>query len=264
MSRHDPEPETELAPAARESQTEPEPATMGPELEPADQDPALDVAPRGDRRRGIRFNILTGTLALSAIALLVGYLVVNLVLMPSLTRQGAEVRVPEVIGLSEREAERLLAGEDLRLSKISEQWSPDVPRGFITTQDPPAGGVVKRGRRISVIVSLGAQGTSVPVIPEAAGGLELVGARYCGLLDRRVAHLYYSNGDHHLSLFLVPGPVRDLSRELRPRGNFVRLLRVGGTTVGLVSEEEDSVEAFKRALSFSLAWDLEEVDRSAP
>ena len=108
------------------------------------------------------------------------------------------------------------------------------------------------------------QGTSVPVIPEAAGGLELVGARYCGLLDRRVAHLYYSNGDHHLSLFLVPGPVRDLSRELRPRGNFVRLLRVGGTTVGLVSEEEDSVEAFKRALSFSLAWDLEEVDRSAP
>ena len=164
MSRHDPEPETELAPAARESQTEPEPATMGPELEPADQDPALDVAPRGDRRRGIRFNILTGTLALSAIALLVGYLVVNLVLMPSLTRQGAEVRVPEVIGLSEREAERLLAGEDLRLSKISEQWSPDVPRGFITTQDPPAGGVVKRGRRISVIVSLGAQGTSVPVL----------------------------------------------------------------------------------------------------
>jgi len=108
------------------------------------------------------------------------------------------------------------------------------------------------------------QGTSVPVIPETAGGLELVGARYCGLLDRRVAHLYYSNGEHHLSLFLVPGPVRDLSREMRPRGNFVRLMRVGGMTVGLVSEEEDSVEAFKRALSSTLAWNLDRVDRPAP
>jgi anti-sigma factor RsiW len=108
------------------------------------------------------------------------------------------------------------------------------------------------------------QGTRVPVIPEAAGGLELVGARYCTLLDRRVAHLYYSNGEHHLSLFLVPGPVRDLSRERRPRGNVVRLLRVGGTTVGLVSEEENSVEAFRRALSTTLARNLDRVDRSSP
>jgi len=107
------------------------------------------------------------------------------------------------------------------------------------------------------------RGTSVPVIPEAAGGLELVGGRYCPLLDRRVAHLYYSNGDHHLSLFLVPGPVRDVSRETRPRGNFVRLLRVGGTTVGLVSEEEEYVEAFRRALSTTVAWDLDRVDRAA-
>lgn len=163
MSQRDPDHETELEPAAKESEPE-APATMGPDPEPTDQDAAHDVESQPNRRRGIRFNILTGTLTLGAIALLAGYLVVNLVLMPSLTRQGAEVRVPEVIGLSEREGERVLASEELRLSKISEQWSPDVPRGFITTQDPPAGGVVKRGRRISVIVSLGAQGTSVPVL----------------------------------------------------------------------------------------------------
>jgi anti-sigma factor RsiW len=107
-------------------------------------------------------------------------------------------------------------------------------------------------------------GTSVPAVPDTAGGLELVGARYCVLLDRRVAHLYYSNGEHHLSLFLVPGPVRDLSREMRPRGNYVRLLRAGGTNVGIVSEEEDNVEAFKRALSSTIAWDLATVDRPGP
>jgi len=117
---------------------------------------------------------------------------------------------------------------------------------------------------IHVAQWLEGHGTRVPAIPDAAGGLELVGARYCVLPDRRVAHLYYSNGEHHLSLFLVPGPVRDLSREMRPRGNYVRLLRVGGTNVGIVSEEEDNVEAFKRALSSTIAWDLAVVDRPAP
>lgn len=156
----EPVPEMRTEPE-RVSIVDPDPIAMGPELESNELEiPAL---PR-DRRRGPRFNLVTGTLLLSAIALFGGYLVVNLVLMPSFTRQGAEVPVPEVIGLSEREAERMLASEGLKLSKISEQWSPDVPRGFITEQDPPAGGVVKRGRRISVILSLGAQGTSVPIL----------------------------------------------------------------------------------------------------
>ena len=80
---------------------------------PVQQDARLPTGEE-DRRRGPRFSLLTGTLALSAIALLGGYLIVNLVLMPSLTRQGAEVRVPEVVGLSEREAERALAEEELK------------------------------------------------------------------------------------------------------------------------------------------------------
>jgi serine/threonine-protein kinase len=121
-------------------------------------------APPADRRRGLRFTLLTSTILLSLIALLGGFLVVNLVLMPSFTRQGAEVTVPELAGLSELQAERALAGEELRLSKASEQWSPDVPRGFVMAQDPPAGSTVKRGRRVTVIVSLGAQGTSVPLV----------------------------------------------------------------------------------------------------
>ncbi|MGH7682159.1 MAG: PASTA domain-containing protein, partial [Candidatus Eiseniibacteriota bacterium] len=170
------EPEAEAAPESEET-SEVVPVGMGPEFEPVELDalaPEVE-APRGERRRGPRFNFITGTVLLAAVALFGSYLAVNLILMPSLTRQGAEVRVPEVTGFSEREAERMLAGEDLKLSKISEQWSPDVPRGFITAQDPPAGGVVKRGRRISVIVSLGAQGTSVPI-------LEGVGERQAEIL----------------------------------------------------------------------------------
>jgi anti-sigma factor RsiW len=111
------------------------------------------------------------------------------------------------------------------------------------------------------------RGTRVPLIPEAAGGLELAGARFCPLLDRSVGHLYYTNGEHRLSLFVVPGPVREASREMRPRGNFVRLVRVGGSTLALVSEEESTVEAFQRALSTTVARGsakLAEVDPASP
>lgn len=170
----EPAPPTEAPPVAGLLPPPEEPlrAATGPDLSSSGSDtidwetlaPESTVPSSLERRRGPRFNLITGTLLLSAFALLGGFLIVNLVLMPSLTKQGSEVHVPEVVGLSEREAERLLAAEDLRLSKISEQWSQDVPRGYVAAQDPGAGGVVKRGRRISVIVSLGAQGTSVPVL----------------------------------------------------------------------------------------------------
>jgi beta-lactam-binding protein with PASTA domain len=158
--------------------------------EPAQETPAPPPPSPSERRRGPRFSFLTGTLLLAAVALLGGFLVMNLVLMPSFTRQGAEVQVPEVTGQSEVEAERVLASEGLKLSKISEQWSPDVPRGFVISQDPTAGGVVKRGRRISVIVSLGAQGTSVPILEGVTARQATLLLEGSGLRSGRIAKVY--------------------------------------------------------------------------
>ncbi len=144
----------------------------------------------GERRRGPRFSLWSGTLLLSALALFGGFLIMNLVLMPSFTHQGAEITVPDVVGQSELEAERALAADGLKLSKISEQWSPDVPRGFIISQDPEAGGVVKRGRRISVIVSLGAQGTSVPLLEGVTARQAELLLEGAGLRAGRIAKVY--------------------------------------------------------------------------
>jgi anti-sigma factor RsiW len=98
------------------------------------------------------------------------------------------------------------------------------------------------------------RGTELPLVPSAAGGLELVGGRFCPLLDRRVAHLYYEGQKRRLSLYVVPGPARFSSGfGLRVRDENVRLLRTGGTTVALISEDGDVVDAFHRALSVSRA-----------
>jgi hypothetical protein len=65
-----------------------------------------------------------------------------------------------------------------------------------------------------------------------------------------VIHLYYSGGrQRRVSLFVVPGSLRlDRSYAGVPRGKVVRLLRIAGTTVGVVGEHTDDVAAFERAL----------------
>jgi anti-sigma factor RsiW len=97
-------------------------------------------------------------------------------------------------------------------------------------------------------------GTELPLIPASAGGVELVGGRYCTLLDRKAAHLYYAGEKRHLSVYVVPGPVRfGGGLVTRKRGENVRLVRTGGTTLALVSEDAETLDAFHRALSMSRA-----------
>jgi anti-sigma factor RsiW len=98
------------------------------------------------------------------------------------------------------------------------------------------------------------QGTRVPRAPESVYGMTLVGARYCSLMDRRVAHLYYADAEHRLSLHVVPGSVRFAWPQRRESmGRTVQLLHTGGLVVGLTSEDAGVVDAFTRALSVQMA-----------
>jgi hypothetical protein len=98
------------------------------------------------------------------------------------------------------------------------------------------------------------QGTRVPRVPESVAGLTLVGARYCKLMDRSVAHFYYADGAHRLSLHVVPGPVRfEWPQRRATMGRTVQLLHAEGMAVGLTSEEPAVVDAFARALSVQMA-----------
>lgn len=97
-------------------------------------------------------------------------------------------------------------------------------------------------------------GRHLPLVPPGAGGLELVGARFCPMLDRRVAHLYYSAGERHLSLYVVPGPVRvDRPYEDEPSDQVVHVRRAGGSTIALVSADPKAITAFRKAFERTVA-----------
>jgi anti-sigma factor RsiW len=103
-----------------------------------------------------------------------------------------------------------------------------------------------------------ARGTALPPLPHSAGGLALVGGRYCPLLDRRAVHLYYVADGRHVSLFVIPGSLHGANGfARRVAGRQVRLLRVAGSQLGIVAEHHDDVAAFERALTTTVAALLE-------
>jgi len=99
------------------------------------------------------------------------------------------------------------------------------------------------------------QGTRLPPVPPAAGDMGLVGARYCHLLDRYAAHLFYASEERRFSVFVISGPVRFADTwGTESRGQKVRFLRSAGTTVALVGDKAEDIEAFRSTFTTTLAW----------
>ena len=101
---------------------------------------------------------------------------------------------------------------------------------------------------------LESKGTPVQPFPQRAGDVELVGVRYCPLLDRVAAHVYYGGQQSYVSVYVFSGPARvgdgwqGTFGELR-----VRLLRSAGRTLAVVGSVESDVDAVTRAFRSSLA-----------
>jgi serine/threonine-protein kinase len=91
-----------------------------------------------------------------------GLLVFNNLVMPRLIHGIGQVEVPDVRNLTLEQAEQALRPAELQLSRAGERFDPAVPRGFILSQDPDPGTPVRGRKRISVVVSLGEEFSSIP------------------------------------------------------------------------------------------------------
>jgi hypothetical protein len=101
---------------------------------------------------------------------------------------------------------------------------------------------------------LEAHGTVVAPLPAHAGSAALVGARYCSLVDRLVAHVLYQSHDGAVSVFVVPGPLRAPNGwSATAEGLHLRLVRAASRTLVIVGESEEDVDATLRAFVTSVA-----------
>jgi beta-lactam-binding protein with PASTA domain len=98
---------------------------------------------------------------------LLGLVLLMVALVSALTAMrlaihGREVEVPKLVGLSPEEARDAANESGLVVQVENRYYSAEVPEGRVLSQLPPPGTQVRRGFRIRLAVSLGAQRGSVP------------------------------------------------------------------------------------------------------
>ncbi len=139
----------------------------GPEAEasaapPADGDaPSAAAPPPSPPTRLRKWSIRAVWLALIAVLLpvLFGgsfYLTMRQVL------GGREVIVPDLSGLSVEEARVALQEAGLNFEESSERHDPVIEKDHVTAQDPEAGTVIKKNRKVRVTISLGELEVPIP------------------------------------------------------------------------------------------------------
>lgn len=75
---------------------------------------------------------------------------------------GGDIEVPSVVGFSYADAEEIMDQEGLRIREIDSEYSDEVEKGAIISQDPIAGKKVKKGRLVGVVISRGPEKLTVP------------------------------------------------------------------------------------------------------
>jgi eukaryotic-like serine/threonine-protein kinase len=93
---------------------------------------------------------------------IVGLVVLDQVVMPQFVRQGIEVTVPDLEGLTPAEARARLSGKGLNMKQAEARWDASVPEGHIASQNPPPNSRVKPNRTVYIVPSLGGRLYAVP------------------------------------------------------------------------------------------------------
>lgn len=80
----------------------------------------------------------------------------------------SEATVPNVVGLSQEEAESAVADAGLTMKVSRERYSKETPEGYIDKMDTEAGQMLPAGEEVRVVVSLG-KGVTVPSMSVLTG-----------------------------------------------------------------------------------------------
>jgi len=104
---------------------------------------------------------------------LVGLLLANFIIMPSIVRRGKEVTVPNVCGVPLDTATAILKKNQLQGVVVERRFDKIIDEGMVIIQEPLPGTKVKRGRIINLSVSLGPETIQIPDLT----GLEFTKAK---------------------------------------------------------------------------------------
>jgi beta-lactam-binding protein with PASTA domain len=105
---------------------------------------------------------------------------------------GAEVKVPDLQGLTLSEAVHRTANLGLNLGIDNKYYSVDVPAGRVLAQSPPPGAIVRREWRMRVTASLGPQRVAIPKVVGQQERVAAIEVRRLGLELEETAQMPYA------------------------------------------------------------------------
>lgn len=103
-----------------------------------------------------------------------------------------EIAVPDIVGLAAPEAQRILAGKNLKMEITSKIPHPQVKEGNIISQEPKPNTKTKSGRTIQVVVSTGPALVSVPDVVGSSQIIADVNISNAGLVVGKIDYKYSS------------------------------------------------------------------------
>ena len=130
--------------------------------------------------------------AQAALAVVVGAVVFDRIVMPLVVRQGQEVVIPAVDGLAVDRATELLVEAGLEPIEAPGKYSALLARGQVLEASPTPGLSVKRGRQVFLTPSLGMENRLVPDVEGLSLRLAGVRLQETGL---KVGDVHYTSTD---------------------------------------------------------------------
>jgi beta-lactam-binding protein with PASTA domain len=155
------------------------------------------------------FRALLATLALVVIAMMSALAAMRLAI------HGAEVRVPDLTGMTIAQALERARALGLQLGVEDHFYSPTVPAGEVLVQRPQAGTLVRKSWRVRVTESLGPQNVDVPDVTGMDARLATIVLRRSGLQLGDVASMPDANAP--ANTVIAQSPMQHASNVERPR-----------------------------------------------
>ncbi len=173
-----------------------------------------DYLPVGSWQRRIVF-----WAAIPLLLILIVILLVDNVVMPTVTRQGAAFELPDLTQMSVDDAEIELEELGLTYEITAREFSPGEPEGIVLAQNPIPGTAVKPDRIIRFVVSLGQKLIAIPDVSGRSVRQAILDLETEGLELGEIAWAFSDTIPERVVVFSYPEAGREI-----PLGSPVNLM----------------------------------------
>ncbi len=173
--------------------------------------------------------ILLNFVIIPFIILVVAFLFVDMLFMPWVTRHGSEIELPEVVGYEIEGAREILEMVDLGIEVTSEEYHPDKPTGTVLSQYPAAETMVKSGRIVKVVISIGQKDVVVPLLAGFSVRQAKLNIEAANLILGDIAWTFSDSLPERVVVFSYPASGTEI-----PIGSPVNLMVNRGSLSGIV------------------------------